>query len=151
MFSLNMMDYPMFFISLSTWNYFWVSSQVEGTILRRFYYLGFVVGPSFMLKSCRVGDGLQNSSFSPRPLETFLVGPRGFKRPRVSFGARTWQYSINLLKITFRFSLIPASLFCCLKLNTVHRFISIPSRIQDTFLSKKLLFCDQWDYQEIRK
>ena len=38
MFSLNTVDYPMSFLSLSTLN------QIKGTILSKFYSLGLVVG-----------------------------------------------------------------------------------------------------------
>ena len=43
MFSLNMVDYSMSFLLLSTWIFF--DRQVVGTILSRFYFLGFVEGP----------------------------------------------------------------------------------------------------------
>ena len=43
MFSLNMVDYPMSFLLLSTWDFF--GGQVEGTILRCSYSLSSVVGP----------------------------------------------------------------------------------------------------------
>ena len=43
MFSLNMVDYPMSFLLLSSLNFF--GGQVEGTILRCSYSLSLVVGP----------------------------------------------------------------------------------------------------------
>ena len=43
MFSLNMVDYPMSFLSLSTWDFF--GGQVEGNFLRYSYSLSFVAGP----------------------------------------------------------------------------------------------------------
>ena len=45
MFSMNMMDYSMSLLSLSTLTFF--KGQVGGTILSKFYSLGFVVGPLF--------------------------------------------------------------------------------------------------------
>ena len=47
MFSLNMVDYPMSFLLLSTWDLF--DGQLEGTNLRCSY--------SYMLKSCGVVGG----------------------------------------------------------------------------------------------
>ena len=43
MFTLNMVDYPMSFLSLSTWDCF--GGQVEGTIPRCSFSLSFVLGP----------------------------------------------------------------------------------------------------------
>ena len=43
MFSLNMVDYSMSFLSLSSWTFF--GGQVQGTILRCSSSLSFVVGP----------------------------------------------------------------------------------------------------------
>ena len=43
MFSLNMVDSPMSFLLLSSWNLF--DGQVQGTILRCSYSLSFVMGP----------------------------------------------------------------------------------------------------------
>ena len=43
MFSLNMVDYPMSFLLLSSWIFF--GGQVQGTILRCSYSLSFVMGP----------------------------------------------------------------------------------------------------------
>ena len=43
MFSLNMVDYPMSFLLLSSWIFF--GGQVQGTILRCSYSLSIVVGP----------------------------------------------------------------------------------------------------------
>ena len=43
MFSLYMVDYPMFFLLLSSWIFF--GGQVQGTILRCSYSLSIVVGP----------------------------------------------------------------------------------------------------------
>ena len=64
MFSLNMVDYSMSFLSLSAWGLFW-------TFLTLWV---FMWDPSFMLKSYRVvgwgggGGGLWDFSVSPRPL-----------------------------------------------------------------------------------
>ena len=42
-FSLNMVNYPMSFLLLSSWNFF--AGQVQGTILKCSYSLSIVVGP----------------------------------------------------------------------------------------------------------
>ena len=69
MFSLNKVDYPLFFLLLSTWNCF--VGQVDGTILRCSYPLSFFCGtPPPCLKIRRLvgggGGGLQHFSVSPR-------------------------------------------------------------------------------------
>ena len=65
MFSLNMLDYPMSFLSLSTW-----TSRVDH--YEPFYSLSFFCGTSPSCLKVRVGGGggggLQHFSFSPRPL-----------------------------------------------------------------------------------
>ena len=55
MFSLNMLDYSMSVLLLSTLIFFrWTS---RGTILSKVYFWGFVVGPLLLLKSYRVRWG----------------------------------------------------------------------------------------------
>ena len=49
MFSLDMLDCPVYSLSLSTWIFY--AGWVEGIILSQFYSLGFVWDPSFMLTS----------------------------------------------------------------------------------------------------
>ena len=95
MFTLNMVDYPMSFLSMST--FFWWTSREDHS--RMFLLFEFCcetppsclkvrgwVEPESMWWSQSLCGGLQHFSVSPRPLG-FGFGTKGF-------GARAWQYLI---------------------------------------------------------
>ena len=65
MFSLNIVDYSMSFLSLSSWDFFF-AGQVGGTILNLSYSLTFIVGPLL--------HGPWDFSVSPRPLGFGFLG-----------------------------------------------------------------------------
>ena len=84
MFSLNMVDYPMSFLLLSTWDFFWWTSR--GDHSKMFLLFEFCCGTPPLCLKVMVGGGgggLQDFSVSPRPLGFLVFGFGG-----LGFGAR---------------------------------------------------------------
>ena len=88
MFSLNMVDYPMFSLLLSTW----IFEQVEGAILSHFYSLSFLVRGLLQALKLGVGGWVAYEILVTSPEAKFLFP---FLGPGLWIG--TWPGLVNTL------------------------------------------------------